>query len=254
MAIQLPTFEGVCAPVPMGPGEFCVTLPGGVLLCAYEYQDTGDAGAIVNSLLGQIGTALAPLAPFFNVLEFVKAVFDTLKAIPDAILTLNPQPIVESLVGLGVAVDKLLALIPQYSVPVMIKGILGVVVQGLIGVRAQMQAMIIQAARVQLALDRAASSQIAPLMVIAQCAQDNLETQLVNLNASYSPLNRMIALMNFFLELAGLPCIPVLGALPSIGSPALDVIDTTIALLQTILAALPGLDTALAALPASGCA
>lgn len=242
MTIRLADFQGVCSPVPYGPGEICVTLPGGVQLCAYEYQDTGDAGAVVNALLGQISTALTPLAPFFNVLEFVQAVLAFAEGVPKAI-TGNPKPMIDATISLTSAVNKLVAMVPQASVPIMVKGIIGVVIAGLVGIRAQMQAMILQQARVTRALDKANATGIAPLMVIATCAQDNLDVQLVNLNASFTPLNRLIALVNFFLELIKAPCIPVIGSLPGVGTDALYVLDVTIDVLQTMLAAIPGVDT-----------
>jgi hypothetical protein len=220
-------------------------------LCAFDAVDTGDSGLIANALLGQVNTALAPLAPFFTVLEFTKVVLDCVNGIPDAIGG-NPTTLLQAAGNLGVVVDKLLKLFPQYSVPAMAIGIVGVIVESLIGIKQQMAALAQQRDRVVRALTVATNTNNPQLLVIANCANDNLTTQLANTNASYAPLNRMIGVLNILLELANIPCIPVLGALPGIGSEADAVIDTTIEILQTLLAAIPGTGLDLPALPPTG--
>ncbi len=247
--VLLPDLGDFCRPLQTGPGELCIQLPGGAVVCASDLE-SGDAAQIVKGLLAQLNTALAPLAPFFNLLEFVQAVMACISAIPKAIGG-NLPALVDATVDLAKAVDKLVKLIPQLSVPVMIVSSMNVIVQGLIGIRAKLAAIIRHVQRVDLAEATAASTGNAQLAIVASCARDNLEAQMANVNAGFAPLNRLIGLLNAFLELIGLPCIPTVGGIPSAGEDGLDALDATIAILQAITATIPA-TISLPDLPAPG--
>lgn len=239
MAIAtIPILSTICIPLQSGPGELCIVLPGGARVCASVDVETGDAAAIVKGLLAQLNTAAAALQPFFNILEFVQAVMDLANSIPKAIAG-QPQAFFEALAKLVQAVDKLLAMIPQVSVPLMIATSIQAIIEGIIGVRAKLQAIINHAARVTAALNLAASTGNAQLQLVADCAQDNLDAQMANLNAAFAPLNRLIGVLNTLLELAGLPCIPTLGGIPGPDSSGLAALDAIVQILEGIKAGLP---------------
>ncbi len=248
--MSLPDLSDFCIQLFTGTGELCVQFPGGMKLCAQAGYELGDASEIVKSMLAQINSALTPLGPFFSLLDAVIAVKNCIMAIPD---TIGPPPdptaLLNCLPGLLAAIDKLLQLLPQLSIPIMIKGILQVIITGLIGLRHKLAAMIRQTARVIQAALKAAQLGNIQLQLVADCASGNLDAQLVNLNAGMAPLNRLIGLINFLLELAGLPCIPTLGGIESLTDAALAPLDAAIALLQQLLALIPALDMILPPIP-----
>lgn len=241
MAAGLPDLTPYCIPLGAGPGSLCVTFPGGVTLCAQDGFDTGDANKITRSLIGQINSALMPLAPFFMTLDVVKAIMDCITAIPECIAELSPKPILDCLPELGKKVEKLLALIPQLSVPVLIKGILDVVVVQLIGLRQDIGALINQQGRIAAAAVRAQELGNVELQAMVDCANANLETQFQNHNAAMTPLNRLVGVVNALLELAGLQGLELLPEFADhLDAGVLDVIDKTISTIQVFAAALPG--------------
>jgi hypothetical protein len=244
MGILLATsedFENACIEMSTGPGELCVTFPGGFTLCAQAGYEIGDAGAIVESMLAQINTALVPLVPFLNVLDVIKAIFDCIQAIPDA---LGPPPdpagVIACIPNLVEKVNKLLELIPPFPLFALIKGILNVVIQGLVGLRARIVAILRQIERILRAGLRAQELGNVALQIVVDCANGNLDAKLLNLNAQFQPLNRLLGLVNVLLQLIGVDCIPALEGLAELGEQALAPLDAVIELLQNILAAIPG--------------
>lgn len=239
----IPDLAALCIEVMTGPGEFCITFPGGATLCAGLSIERGDASEILKGLLMQINGALLPLVPFFNVLDVVKAVGDCIQAIPDCIgPTPTPEPILKCIPKLVQSLEKLLQLLPQYTIPVLIKGILNVIIASLIALRQKLSAMLKQVARIAAAAVKAATLGGGiglELQAAIDCAQSNLDAQLENENASLMPLNRLIGLLNVLLKLAGLPCVPTLGGLGALTEDVLLPLDAAIRLLQQIAAAIP---------------
>jgi hypothetical protein len=248
----LPDLASKCVTLQTGLGELCIELPGGAKLCASASVELGDPLAIARELLAQANTALAPLTPFFNVIDVFKAVLDCITSIPEAILTLNPEPIVSCIVNLTKAIDKLLALIPALSIPILAKSLLDALIAGLQGIRAKLVAMIHQAEKLAAAATLAAETGNFQLQLVVDCATGNMDAQLENMNASMAPLNRLIGLLNVLLELAGLPCIPGLGGFDELSDALLAPLDAAIAMLEAAKAAIPSLDLVLPALPPAG--
>lgn len=62
----------VCIEIPPIPDPLQMTLPGGVTMVSMN-------------LLASIQPALTPLVPIFNIIDTVIAVFNCIKAIPDAL-------------------------------------------------------------------------------------------------------------------------------------------------------------------------
>lgn len=227
--------SSLCTPVNTGPGELCITFIGGATICAQTGYDIGDPTAIVQSLLAQLNAALAPLGPFFDLLDFVKAVFDCIKAIPDCLgPPPSPTPIVNCLQGLTEVVNKLLQLIPPFPILAMVKGILNVIIVGLEGLKEKLQAIDDHLTRVLQAATTAAQTGNLGLKAITDCAQGNIDAQLQNLNAQLAPLNRLIGVVNLLLELAGQQCIPAIGEVAD-----LDALQAIIDFLTEIYNAIP---------------
>lgn len=232
--------EDECRLIETGPGELCVPFPGGATLCAQVGYDIGDPSTIVKSMLAQLNTAMVPLTPFFDVLDFVKAVSDCIHAIPDSLgPPPSPQPIIDCLGGLAKAVSKLLAMIPPFPIFAMVKGILTVITTGLQGLKLKIQALLNHQLRITAAATIAAQTGNVGLTAVVDCASGNIDAQWHNLNAELAPLNRLIGAINVFLKLAGSDCIPAIGGVAS-DSSALGALQAIIDLLQAVNAVIPG--------------
>ena len=235
----------LCIEVLTGTGEMCITFPGGATICATAGIDTGDAGQIVKGFLATLGPALAPLMPFFNVMDVTKALGACVQAIPDCLgPTPTPEPILKCIPNLVKALDKLLQLVPQYTVPLLVKGALTAVITGLMATKQKLVAMVKQVERISAAATRAAQlggGIGVELQGVVDCAQSNLDAQLQNENASLAPLNRLIGVLNILVKLVpGMPCIPTVGGLTALTADVFKPVDSAIKILQAIMAAIPG--------------
>lgn len=240
MATGLGSLPEFCVPISIGPGQICVTFPGGVTLCAQQGIETGDANQITRSLMGQINSALMPLMPFFNTLDVIKAIIDCIQAIPDCILQLSPEPILSCIPDLVKKLKKLLELIPQLSVPVLIATIIDAVIVALIGLRAELASLIAQQARILAAETRAAQLGNVALRTITDCATENMQAQLANYNESMKPLQRLVGVLNTLLAIAGLPELDVFPALgEELSTDMFTVLDRIVDGLEIARKALP---------------
>jgi hypothetical protein len=122
-------------------------------------------------LMAQANAALAPLVPVFNVIDTVLALFQTVKSIPDAITHLDPTKITDELPDVAQKASKLLAIVPQLSVPLMILGLIDVLLAFLGGLSGQLRALIDQQVRIQHAENRAAELGNAQLQTVVDCSR-----------------------------------------------------------------------------------
>lgn len=221
--------------------NFCVTLPGGAEICAISGLETGDVAAVVRSFIQHLNTALGPLAPFFNILDFAVAVVECVKAVPEAIsLPPQPQKLFDCVKGLLEALEKLLALAPPLTIPKMVKGIILVLAETLRGISSELRAMLRQNARLLAAATLAAKPGNVALQSVLDCARNNFDAELANLNASMAPLNRLVGYVNLLLELAQVPQeVPSFDELGEDAASALDTIDPIIHILESIADAIP---------------
>ncbi len=226
--------------VPTLPSD-CIAFPGGVTLCAQVGFDEGSALAVTKSLFGQVNAALAPLSPFFNVLDVALALFKCVKAVPDCITELSPVPILKCIPGLVEKVNKLLQLIPQVALPMTIKGIITAIISFLVGLKSKLQAIVARQTKIIASRARAAELGNVQLDVALDTAQGVLDGQLVNMNAGMGPINRLIGVVSAFMQIAGLGCIPAIGNIGPITGDVLAPLDAVVDVLQTIMNAIPDL-------------
>lgn len=239
LATGVPDLSVLCIGLDTGPGQLCITMPGGAQICAYYGLETGDYGDITRGLLAQLNTALAPLTPFFQTVDVIKQTIDCLMAIPDCITSLNPQPLAQCIPDLVEKLQKLLALIPQLSVPVMVRDIIDVLIVVLIAYKLDIEELLKQQARILAAATRAAATGNVVLQTSVDCATGDLDAALQNMNDSFQPLNRLVGVVNLLLELASLPALPSLDGLNELSEDVLIGFDLSIQLLETAKAALP---------------
>jgi len=248
--LVLPNVSDFCVEMTASPGQLCVTFPGGATLCAQTGFEAADLTGIVQSLMGSVNAALMPLIPIFNVMAVIEILVDLLKAIP-ALVGVPPDPtkFLKLLPELVVAVEKLLAMLPQLSIPVMVVSILDVLIVALQGIKNDITAMINAVNRAVAAATKAATLGNVTLAAAASCAQANLEIQFQNKNAAMGPLNQLIGLVNFFMDLIGLGCIPTVPGLEKLSNEVTKPLDEIIKILSAIRDAIPITSAGAVALP-----
>jgi len=238
--MPLPDLSEVCIDLKVTSQELCITFPGGAEMCV-QIPGVPDPTDVSTQLLAQANAALTPLVPVFNIIDAILALFKCVKAIPDS---LGPPPdptkLAECIPDLAEKIDKLLKLIPQLSIPVLIAGLIDVILFYLEGLRGQLKAIIAAQVRIAAAATRAAELGNVQLRTVVDCATASMDAYLQNLNEGMKPLNRLVGLLNVFLQLAGLPTIPDLANLGDDAEAALTPLDAVIDSLKTVRAGLPG--------------
>lgn len=234
-------FQASCALVTITSRELCIRMPVGQELCV-QLPDVGvaDPSELGIGMMAQLNSALTPLAPIFNIIDVALAIFHCIKAIPKAIATLNPKLLVDCVDALALAVDKLIQLIPQLSIPLMIVDAIDVLIVYLTGFKRQLEALAAKEARLLQAATKGAEPGQFALAGHVECVEANFDVDIENLNEQTAPVNRLIGLLNAFLSIisAGklkLPCIGTVGNI----SAALVGIDLLIEVLQTIRDVIP---------------
>lgn len=237
--MPLPDLSTVCIDLKVTPHELCVTFPGGAEVCV-QIPGVPDPTEVSKQLLAQANAALAPLVPVFNIIDAIIALFNCVKAIPDALgPPPDPSKLADCIPDLAKKIDQLLKLIPQLSIPLLIAGLIDVLLFYLEGLRGQLQAIIAAQLRIAAAATRAAELGNVQLRTVVDCAEASMDAYLQNLNEGMKPLNRLVALLNLFLQLAGLPPIPDLKNLGDDAEAALAPLDAAIESLKTVRAGLP---------------
>lgn len=229
-----------CVDLKLGPGAFCLTLPGGAELCVQADPGSPDAASAAKKLFETVNGALTPLVPVFNIIDTVIALKDCLEAVPKVVgPPPDPTPLLECLPDLVRKVDALLALLPQASLPILAAQIIDSLIAFLRAYKARVQFMYARLEAIVRAETRAAQAGNVQLQLLLDCARGNLETDLVNMNASFTPLQRLVGLVNAFLDLAGLPCLPDVTGISELSEIAIEDIELLISLLESIRALIP---------------
>jgi hypothetical protein len=239
--MPLPDLREFCIDVDVVPGEVCITFPGGSEMCVTMPDLVPPSpDKLVRQLFAQANAALAPLEPIFNIIDAVVAVFECVKAIS----TLDPVKIIECIPGLAEKVAALLKLIPQLSLVALVAGLIEVLILYLRGIRNQVQRAIELLTRLLDAETAATRPGNLALARVLPCALDDLDKLIQWQNESAKPVNRLIGVINLFLEIIGLsrfkiPCIGTFIADLVQLERALELIDLLIRLLEIIRAVIP---------------
>jgi len=118
----------------------CVQLhmPFGVQLSGSAIATPGLTFDPMRAFLGQLNGVLLPFMPIFKIVGFAKDVVDALNSIPDCITQLSPKPLIEKMVKVAQDIEQLLEVLPQASVPVMLRDLLGAMITFLSGILSQL--------------------------------------------------------------------------------------------------------------------
>jgi hypothetical protein len=219
----------ICLDIPSFDDPFDLTLPGPI-----EISDI--------NLMKIIQPALTPLVPFFDIIDTIVALYNCVKAIPDA---LGPPPdpsiLAACLPDLAEKLNKLLNMLPWVALPRLIRRLLTLAIQTLRTVRSQLIHLQQQMIQILGTIDRAKNLGDAGLMAIAQCAQANVGQEAANVGKSLAALGKLLGIINLFMGLIGGPEVPDLKDM--MGRPLDDTLpplDVLIKSLETAREAVPG--------------
>ncbi len=242
----------LCLTLPTVPTLDKICLPGGVCL-DYVWDAIGkipSAADISLDFFSQIGPAMTPLLPFFNMLDVVVQLFNCLKAIPDAITKLDPSELLECIPALAELVDQLLKLIPQLSIPKMIIAALKNMALLMESIAADFRYLESQLQRCADMIDRAAQLNDHVLNGFIVCAQADIRGTMSATAQALRGIGSMVLILNILLGLFGGPEIPCFGDLLDDNLDAgfdviVDLLTGIAAVLRDIAAAIPDPDFAL---------
>lgn len=211
-----------CSSVSVAPTGVCVSMPGGSSIClSFPSSGLASAMAATKSMLGQVNVALAPLMPFFKILDAI----DKAKN-----LLFSPDQFFAALIDLA-------AMFPALTVPVLVADALDILILYLQGLYAQLQAFVTQQAAILAAATKATTLGCAPLALTVSCATAQLALQMQGVSDGVAPLNALVTAMNLILGMApGAPTIPTFADLGTDPAAALAPLAATIAALQAIRA------------------
>lgn len=86
-----------------------------------SFYDLPDPSTYLMQFFGSTQLALAPLRRFLDMLEILLAIQECINSVVDAVATLSPKPIIDSLAGLVKALGRITTLFPPLSyIPPMI--------------------------------------------------------------------------------------------------------------------------------------
>lgn len=211
-----------------------ITMPGGAFLQALG----APPNEVPEKLLGAFAAALTPLQPIFDIVNFVFALVEFAKEVP------NPIGMAKKLPELLAAADKLKKLIPQLAVPLMIIDVIEVCIAALSTLRAQLYALVLLKVDINRAVTRmnqigAGSAAGVYMSSIIDCMNAQMEAQMEAFSSYGEPINRLLCLLNKLAGMVGLPVIPELGDLGADPEAAIAVLDAIISALRSLLTTIP---------------
>lgn len=238
-------------PVPQLPCLTCdvppplleLQLPGGAKLVAgLTGSIVGSSSELARQMFAQINSALAPILPLLDIVDAVTSITECVKAVPKALVELDPTKLVECAPNMVAAVAKVANLIPPLSLPATIKGILDTLIVALEGLKQDLEGAKLQLDRL---LEAGTASQLpgnSPLIAIVACAQSFYDAVMQYTANTATPLNRLIGLVNLLLSLIppGNIVIPCVGGLDGAPQPVIDLLEKFIEVLKIIRSLLPG--------------
>jgi hypothetical protein len=199
-----------------------MTMPGGAAICL-SHPSSGIPSniAATKALLAEISPALAPLMPFFKIIDCLD------KAI--GIIT-DPTAFL-------LAVADVMLMAPPLTVPVTVANALDILIAYLTGLYSQLQAFVDQVAAIAAATTKATTLGCPALALQVDCANAQLALQMTNLSDGVAPLNALVSTINILLGLVpGAPTVPSFSDLGPDPAAALAPLATVISTLQGIRA------------------
>lgn len=217
------------------PPGLRIRMPGGGVITAPSVGSIPSPSESAGKLLASVNAALIPLTPIFDILEIIMSLMKVL----DAVKSLNPVQIASAIAKLVPKVAKILQYVPPLSVPIMVKDILKVIICLLSALEDELFVLAQALARANLALSKSTTLNLFELREASLCMLGTIDFQFNALASGAEPLNRLIAIINTFLELVGMDPLPQLEGGGDIDSFLAAVTKMRVAL-EVVYSAIPG--------------
>lgn len=225
-----------CRKIPEAKGPCGVRFPGGIVIESMPNIGDGDWERGI-ALFRAMTPALAALAPVFALIGAVLG----LKKFVEAFTSFPPDPgdLAEGIDEFLTNVNKLVAVAPPVSVPLLVKDLLTCIVSFLSGVIGVLQELQIQQQRIDAARQKSVDMNLPDLEEMADCAEENLELYLEHVAATMGSLGTLFAVLQSFADVAGLDLPGVDFDVSGGIDDALDKLGEIVFTLSDILEALP---------------
>jgi hypothetical protein len=177
-----------------------INLPGGLTLAP-----TGNPSKLQNpcdclfQLLGMSAPALGALAPLEINIDAALAMNDILGAIPEAVATLNPVPLIQKIVDAAEKIAKLINLAPFLALPRLVLSMLDFMILALDCLILKLQELQSIYEDLGIKADLAIELGNVELGAIIDCAKDDADLQLANLLQAFGALEPIIGMLNMLL-------------------------------------------------------
>jgi hypothetical protein len=206
MAVDIPT-GGAVAPQPDVCTQLRVVLPGGMLI----QGSTPNLGAspleVARATISAANGALAPLGPFFSMLDAVMALIDFAKTVPK-VLT-NPKAVVDAVIDVLKKASALASLVPQLSVPIMVLGIIDVIIAYLGGIQTEVSKL--SAFQQRIAQVASMVGDVPSLAPIVASAEAQMGARRAQISCSMGDVQPLLTVVSQLMKFIGLPPIEFSG-------------------------------------------
>jgi hypothetical protein len=219
--------SGMVSPIPAGAPPIKVKLPGGLEVSGLPSKPGANAMEQVRAFMSAANAALAPLGPFFKILEALMSLKDFVSAVPKVVT--NPGKVIKAAAAVLKKIAALAPLVPQLSVPFTILGVVDAILTLLEAIVSELNTIVQQAQRIEDA--RAASATTPALLPIIAAAEAQLAAQQGNLAQALAAVTPLVEVINMLTGLIGLPKLPL--AVDMTGSAA-DAIGSLNKAVQTL--------------------
>ena len=200
-------------------GFFCAVIPPAKPIREIPIPGGGVVSGTADEVANQLKAALAPMLPFFDVLEVIIAAVDTTKKLfeafgklPFGFLSVFPE-VVELFNKVIEKVEKLIKLHPLMSIPVVLVAIINVILDNTQEVERILRDIIREIENTEKtkdAMNRIGSEKRREkIKEIIECKERNVEQKQANLRTALDGLNALFVLLNLFLPMVGGPKIEI---------------------------------------------
>ncbi|MCP4573338.1 MAG: hypothetical protein GY838_13365 [bacterium] len=194
----------------------------------------GTDFSAVQSIMSQLGPALAALQPALILIDAVTALFTVLERAPE--IPVDPAGFIEALNEARQKIAKVATLIPQLSVPLMVITTISACAKYLTAVIEQLTEVATATASAQALMDQAVLAGDTALQTEAQCALNNAATMTAHAGAALGPVTGILGSISSLISFLPAPV-----DLPSMPDPAdmgaqemIDALEPIIAVLEAI--------------------
>lgn len=172
----------VCIKQPEPPKEITLKLP---LMGTIKHLN--DSLAIIDTaseriakFQTQLASLMAPVQQFIEIVQAINAIRMCIQAIPDAVITLSPKPILDCMKNLGKAIAVLISLIPPLAYIPTAVDLVDVVIQLLDAIIDLFENLDNKLGNLKKAADKATDLGDTDLSNAVACAQDEIGVVMMN--------------------------------------------------------------------------